>query len=247
MEYIWDKIPKQKNKKTIHYLKGDLAYLYGHGFVDSRRFSLEEWKNAFLKFSNPDGSYFLNKEQFLSLHVFRPVLEGDINFDPMNLRDGSWTDQELKDLFFHSIQVVSDIRENTFWCYINTYKEDGVIDNKGNLIVDDSFKEGLLYLINEFPSPRRKLQKEASRITNKRLKKISDQEKDRDKSDFVVGEKVSETTLSSLKNLQSLDHPKKDSIDEDIVDEAIVNEDEQSKEEIIDIKSLRKPGGKVFG
>ena len=64
MEFIWDKVPKNK-QGAIHYLPGDIPYLYRNGFVDSTRYTYDQWKKAFEDCKQDDDSYIVNKNKFL--------------------------------------------------------------------------------------------------------------------------------------------------------------------------------------
>lgn len=228
MEYIWDRIPKQKDGKTIRYLKADLDYLYYNGFVDSRRFDVKEWKKTFLPFYDGDGGFVLDREQFLSLRKFRYTGPSDEVFDAMKIKEGPWSDKGLEELYQRSIGVASDLSNETFWAFINSLKKSGRVDENGNLIMDHPIKLGLQELIEQFPSPRRRLEQEVERLKKEDQAKSEIHMKERDKSAFTVGKTAKESTLSQFKALESSSA------------EAPQQNPDEPKEEI-DLKSLRKP------
>src|SRR5690349_10807510 len=114
MEYIWDKVPKNK-QGFIHYLPGDIPYLYNNGFVDSQRYTYEQWKSAFVDCLQSDGSYLVSKDKFMSLRPFRYVGNVFTPFDPKRVREGEWNDGDLKKLFERSIKPSSSISEEIYW------------------------------------------------------------------------------------------------------------------------------------
>ncbi len=164
MEYIWDKMKKNKDG-TITFKDADVAYLYIHGFVDTKKHSLENWQQAFESFKDKDGDFSLSKERFLSLAPFRyngPV--GKI-FDASKIREGSWSDEELKLLFEKSISKVSRINEKIFWTYIKKHKKSGSKDKKGNFIMDRNAKSALREFVEQFPSAQRLLEKKILEVS----------------------------------------------------------------------------------
>ncbi len=236
MDYIWEKVPKTA-AGFIHYLSGDIPYLYQNGFVDTNRFSYKEWQQAFDDCKQADNSYLISKNKFLSLRRFRYEGPLFVPFDPYRVREGEWTDEDLKKLFERSIKPSSSITEDIFWNSVKALKDSGSLQN-GKLLVDDTVKKQLAYLIERFPSPRRRLEKEVHRIREEReveLRKVSE---NRDSSVFVAGKLASETKLQEFKKLETAS-PSGASSKSD--------KPFKSSSEGIDIKKLRKPGRKITG
>ena len=91
MEYIWEKIPKTK-EGLVHYLPGDIPYLYFNGFVDAVQFPYEEWESAFDDVKQSDGSYLVGRDKFMSLRRFRYVGPLYNPFDAHRVRDAEALD-----------------------------------------------------------------------------------------------------------------------------------------------------------
>lgn len=201
MEYIWEKVPKTK-EGLIHYLPGDIPYLYKNGFVDTTRFTYDEWKAAFEDCIQSDESYLVSKNKFLSLRFYR--YEGPVfkPFDPQRVREGEWTDADLQKLFDASIAPSSSITKEIFWNSVKALKSQGLTRNE-NLVINDKVKTQLAYLIERFPSPRRKLEQEVHRIREGRESKYREVAGNRDKSNFVAGKLASEVKSEELAKLQS--------------------------------------------
>lgn len=237
MEHIWEKIPKQKDGQTIRYIAADVEYLYYHGFVNSRLYSLKQWKSALGHFKEKDGSYVLNKEQFLALAPFRYTGPSHDVFDVNKLPEGPWSEEDLKALYAESVSIASDITEKMFWALINTFKENKEnLDDNGKLFLNETVKAGLFIAIEKFPSPRRRLEQEVNRLRDQRSKDLNANQVQRDKSGFNVGTTKKEDTLEALKKFEGKSTASK-----------AAEQTTTSSEEELDLKKLRKPSGKFYG
>lgn len=233
MEEIWEKLPKNKDGYTITYLKNDPVYLYHNGFVDTQAFTLEDWLAAFKPFDQ-DGKFVLDREQFLTLEKYRFKTGAQPSFDAMKLREGPWPDVELAYLWQTTLKHNTTVSFDVFERAVEALKKDGHVDKDGFLLVDESVKKQLKFFLDRFPSPRRKLEKEVDRIRKKRGDTMAANTKNREASNFVVGQTQLETQQDKLKSLES-------SADEGPGD---LHTDES---ESIDIKSFKKPKGKFRG
>lgn len=233
MEYIWERVPKTKDG-LIHYLPGDLPYLYRNGFVDTQRVSYKEWKAAFDDCLQSDGAYLVSKEKFFSLRAYR--YEGPVfkPFDPTKVREGEWVDTDLQKLFDLSIKPSSTIPEDVFWNSVKALKDQGFTQN-GNLLVNEAVKKQLAYLIERFPSPRRRLEKEVNRVREEREKEFRAVTDNRDSSAFVAGKFASEDKMEQFKNLEKKAAKAKPTLPQPKAAEGV------------DIKKLRKPTRKITG
>lgn len=228
MEYIWERIPKQKDGKTIRYLEGDLAYLYYHGFVDTNRYKLENWKNALLMFKQKDGSYVLTKDQFMILRKFRYVNVSYEPLDPYKLEEGPWPDKALKGLYVKTIARATTIPEKVFFEAVDILKKAGHTDKQGQLVIDINFKKLLNNLLIKYPSPRTILEEEVARLKKERTVRSEAHQKNPDGSNFTIGQTDKESKLDELNRLQASSQPKQASTPE------------TESKETLDVKSLRK-------
>lgn len=242
MEYIWERLPKNKDGYTITYQAGDLGYLYFHGFVDAQRYSFQDWQKAFDSFRQKDGSFKLNREQFLSLQQYR--FEGPIHelFEVERLREGPWPDSELEFLYEKSISISSTISKEIFLRSVAALKKQGHVDAKGQLIINAEVKKQFHYLLEKFESPRRRLEKEAKRLREEKDELKQASQKNRDASSFAIGKSQREFEAEKLKELETQEQkqlaaekPSK------------ARPPHQEKKQEIDIKNLKKPTGKFRG
>lgn len=232
MEFIWERLPKNKDGKTISYLPGDPVYLYHNGFVDAIKYSLDQWMAALAPFKNKDGSgYTLDRRSFMMLKVFRYHGPSHEVFEPAKLRGGPWPDDELEYLFQNSVKFSSTITKDIFWRSVEALKKKGFVDGSGQLNVNDTVRKQFEYLVEKFPSPQRRLEKEVRRLREERDAERSLHQKNRDASSFTIGTSQSEEDLEKFKELENKASPKP----------------VESESAGIDIKSLKKPTGKVKG
>ncbi|EKD42551.1 MAG: hypothetical protein ACD_73C00110G0003 [uncultured bacterium] len=231
MEYIWERVPKTK-EGLIHYLPGDIPYLYRNGFVDTRQYDYKIWKAAFEDCLQSDGSYLVSKEKFFSLRHFR--YEGPVfkPFDPNKVRIGEWVDADLQKLYDLSIKPSSGVTEDIFWNSVKALKDQGFVKN-GNLLVNETVKKQLSYLIERFPSPRRRLEKEVDRLRTERETEFRAVTENRNSSTFVAGKFASEDKIEKFKNLEKK--------------VAVTKTLPQPKGKEVDLKKLRKPTRKISG
>jgi len=238
MEYIWEKVSKQNNSKNICYTKADVYYLYCEGFVDTRQYSLKQWEKALKPFKKSDETYVFNKQQFLSIRKYRYNGPSHEVFDAQKVRDGAWTDDELDILYERSIRQASEMPKKAYKALLADLKKNGFSNEKNELVIDANIKIGLGNIIKAFPSPRTRLEYKVKQLRETGEDTWRKTEKKRGKSKFSVGSTAVETTLASLKKLQG-SSPKKE--------KKAKKATKKSKEKDVDIKTLRKPGGKVFG
>jgi len=235
MEYIWEKIPKTK-EGLVHYLPGDIPYLYFNGFVDAVQFPYEEWESAFDDVKQSDGSYLVGRDKFMSLRRFRYVGPLYNPFDAHRVREGEWTDEDLQKLYDRSIKPSSGITQEVYWNSIKALKGQGLTAKNGNLIVNKAVKTQLAYLIERFPSPRRRLEKEVHRIRQEREAEYRSAVEKRDASIFMAGKLASEDKQEKFQALQSsgkgTSPPAKKTL---------------SDKPAIDIRKLKKPPRKISG
>lgn len=236
MEYIWERLPKNKGGLTIRYLPGDLPYLYQNGFVDAIKFTFEQWQKALEPFKDKDASgYTLDKKQFFSLKAFRYHGPSHEVFDPAKLREGAWPDDELNYLYENSIKYSSTIPKDMYLRAVTALKSKGFMDGQGQLLINDTVRKQFEYLVEKFPSPQRRLEKEVRRLRDERDTERNLHQKNRDASLFTMGTSQTEDDLEKFKSLEtrSDSKPAKHSASED--------------DGGVDLKSLKKPTGKVKG
>lgn len=199
MEYIWSKLPKSRaasGDEYVDYTLTDLPYLYNNGFVDTQAYSLDDWLVAFIPFKQAGNTYRLNKEQFFGLRRYRYAGIIRAPFDPLRLREGEWTEQNLWKLYRLSIKPSSTLTDQQFKLMLESAKKKKLLVD-GKFKLDRSFKVKLQKLIDDNPSPLRRLELRVLETKRQEGERGSKKEK----SKYAVGKTKAETTSKAFSDL----------------------------------------------
>ncbi len=228
MEYIWERVPKNA-EGLIQYSQADVDYLYYHGFVDIKRFSLKKWQEAVLPYRTSQGGYLFNKKQFLAMRYYRPIENVTPAFDATTLDEGYYTLEQMEEIYVDFIAPSSILKQDVYMSFIRELMNRGWKDESNHFRLDLASQSGLNILIENFASPQRRLQKEVARIKNERQSKQGDP----NYTGFSVGKSTIESqhdSYNKLKGTKSVDVNA-------VLDEATA----------VSLKNLRKPSGKLRG
>lgn len=157
LKAIWEKVsvraPDGKNYLLFKNRK-DLEYLYCTGFVDVDRYPLDEWVETFSDSLMPNGAYMVTEEQWMDkvrFHYSGPVGRP---FDPMTLREGEWSEEEIRTLIREKILPSVYITADQFEKVIEDVKQGPYYVN-GKFLINQAVKADLLTTLNNYASPRR--------------------------------------------------------------------------------------------
>lgn len=156
MKYIWEQVsqPDAQGLRLIRYGgRNDLLYLYETGFVDTDKFKLEDWVDAFKDSLQKDGRYVLTETQWMAKKKFRYDGPIDVPFDPLALPEQLWEPVDFEKLLKEKILPAMSIPEKTFRESLQRVKDKMFVRGKVN--VDKQFKAVLKQLFDMSPSPRR--------------------------------------------------------------------------------------------
>lgn len=156
MEYLWDTLPKTEDGR-LNYGEGDIRQLYQLGFVDTEAFTLQEWVGAFEQVRQMDGTYLLNKDEFLALDKYRYKGEIRIPFDAMEINEGKYTDEGLEDLIHASIMPSCGMPMDEQLKFYEAFKKD-FRQADGLILMKKPAKQRIKELLDAFPSPLRNLE-----------------------------------------------------------------------------------------
>lgn len=154
LQSIWDKLskPGKEGKKWLAFKdRNDLVYLFSTGFVDESQYSLQDWVKAFEESRQPDGSYLISEGQWLEkvkYHYSGPI---GVPFDPMMLREGDWTDQQMELLIKEKILPAIYFTEAEFRKILEEVKP--TFYANGVYKISAPVKKDLKELIDMIPSP----------------------------------------------------------------------------------------------
>ncbi|HPQ80462.1 MAG TPA: hypothetical protein PLZ86_01925 [bacterium] len=157
MQYLWDTLDKTADGAHIRYTIIDVEQLWWMGFVDTQRVSLEEWTRIFDPYLQKDGSYLLNRDQFLSLEDYRYKGEIRIPFDARLINEGKYTDDGLEDLIEASIAPSCGLPPENLNSFFAELKEE-FRQSDGLILIEMPAKLRIKALIDEHPSPLRNLE-----------------------------------------------------------------------------------------
>ncbi len=232
MERIWAEIPKEYNLppsfsgEYIRYTHTDPKYLYLTGFVDTKRFKIEEWEAAFADCKQADATFLISKEKFISLGKYK--YSGPIKnpLDPMKIREGwydinAWHEFCVKSILPSTVATVEELVQSE-----KIYKEKGLITN-GKILVDKTFKLRLLNVLNNYPSPARHRELAVADIHQKRLAA----EAERSQSPIVK---------TTFQKGQRLGEKEKKNLSEALLKNSQINPKTTEKPSTLSVKDLKK-------
>ena len=97
IDYVWKNLDPAEEEGFRVASEASLEKIYQRGFIDARRFSVAQWKNACHKFSKVKGQYRFRREDLDSLKGFFFAALPKRPFDPKRLKDGvrplEWTNE----------------------------------------------------------------------------------------------------------------------------------------------------------
>lgn len=157
MEYLWATLEKTPDGKAIRYLPIDVEMLWKMGFVDTEKYSLDQWRLVFEPYKQADGSFRLEKEAFLALDRYRYKGEIHIPFDAMRINEGLYTEEGLSDLINTSIAPSCGLPPEKFKAFFDTLKET-FRTPEDYIRIDYDAKRQIRNLIEKSPSPLRNLE-----------------------------------------------------------------------------------------
>lgn len=157
MSYLWDTMEKTEDGNHIIYTEADVETLWQMGFVDTERFPLPAWRTAFDAYVQPDGSFLLSKDAFLSLDTYRYRGEIRVPLDAMMINEGKYTDEGLKELFSSSVAPSVDLPTDEVHRFFEQLTRD-FRDERGLIIIGPEAKRRIAMLLEDYPSPLRNLE-----------------------------------------------------------------------------------------
>jgi hypothetical protein len=157
MEHLWESMEKTKDGKHIAYTMLDIEQLWQMGFVDTKKFGMEEWKAVFEPYKQPDGTFLLNHEQFLVLDDYRYKGEIRVPFDAMRINEGKYTDEGLDQLINASITPSCSLESPKLREFFEALKKDFRQDD-GLILIKRPAKERIKAMLETHPSPLRNLE-----------------------------------------------------------------------------------------
>lgn len=157
MEYLWGQLEKTPDGVSIRYTLDDIDSLWWMGFVDTARYSLTMWREVFEPYRQPDGMFLLGHGDFLALDQYRYKGEIKIPLDAMEINEGKYTDEGLRELFDLSIIPSCSLSPKQMTDFINNLKK-RFREPDGLIRMGDEAKREIKTLLDSYPSPLRNLE-----------------------------------------------------------------------------------------
>lgn len=156
MEHLWETLDKTPDGK-IRYHQLDIEQLWTLGFVDAAQVNLAEWEALFEPFRQDDGTFLLGRDDFLALDRHRYKGEVRIPFDAMEINEGRYTDEGLRDLIEASIAPSCGLARDELDKFFGGLMKD-FLQPDGLILIRGPAKERIRDLLAEHPSPLRNLE-----------------------------------------------------------------------------------------
>jgi len=161
LKAMWDKVAKPSadgKRQIVIKNQKDLEYHYWTGFVDDEIFSLQDWVEAFKDSLLPNGMYLINEAQWLDKAKYH--YSGPIHppYDPMTIREGEWSEEELHELVWEKIKPNVYFSKEDFEKIIAESRKSIPKTSEGKFLISPELKKDWTEFINTYASPRRMLQ-----------------------------------------------------------------------------------------
>lgn len=208
MEDIWKRIPKETQLpqslkgEYILYIATDPKYLYMTGFVDTKRYTEEEWIQAFQDSLQNDGTYLISKEKFIRLGKYKYTGPIRKPLDAMKIREGWYDSTQWHEFLVKSVIPSTTIPPETLVQIEKEMKKTGRYVN-GRIQIDKSVKLNIKNLIENYPSPARRREVGVEEAYQKLLEKEAQRSKSpvQEKSKYQSGKKLGEEQKKNLTNV----------------------------------------------
>ncbi|QQR80567.1 MAG: hypothetical protein IPJ69_14980 [Deltaproteobacteria bacterium] len=199
----WNKVskPTKDGKRFITFKSvQDLMFLYATGFVDTQKYSFEQWLNAFTSSRQSNGSYLVSKEQWLEKKKYH--YSGPVNppFDPMTIEEKEYTEQEITKLLTQDLIPATSFDKSYVPQVINNLKAQGRLIN-GKFKIDQNVKKYLTEVIKQYPSPLRVLQVTVHKLLKAKKGDVASAKEELQKSSFFAGASAQQIASSRLSNM----------------------------------------------
>jgi len=173
MEYLWETLDKLEDEEgdRIVYMPEDIEQLWWMGFVDTDRYSMEEWKRVFEPYRQHEGFYLLKHDEFLALDRYRYTGDIHIPFDAMLINEGKYTDEGLDELISASIAPSCFLPRGNLNEFFDRLKKD-FRQADSLILIKKEAKERIRALLEQHPSPLRNLEILLDQMIESRGEKI---------------------------------------------------------------------------
>lgn len=157
METVWANLPKSPDDNHVTFTEDDIKELWWVGFVDTKKYSTEEWLAAFEPHKIAENKYVFTKTDLLEKDKYRYRGPIRIPFEPFRINEGKYTDEGLQELIDLSIAPNCSKSAKEMGEFFEDFKNR---HREGDELIrmDIQGKREISELVNRFPSPLRRLE-----------------------------------------------------------------------------------------
>lgn len=202
MEEIWNNLIKSPDENHATFSEVDITDLWESGFVDTEKYSLEDWVKIFEPHKNADGDYVLTKEELFEKEKYRYTGEIMIPFEPLLINEGKYTDEGLQELIDMSIYPSCSLGKKELQEFFETFKETYRGDDD-LITMNMEGKRQISELINESPSPTRRRELMFDALFRQHIEEIAKGNVDAFKATPEQAAQVQISTFSTLPSSRS--------------------------------------------
>ncbi len=155
---VWNRLPPGEDPKTRMVDETCVRLFYRQGIVDNRRVTWENWQRAFKGFRMVEGNYVLDGKNFQKIGIL--FYGGTIKkpFSPHRLSDGSRPMNWLQDLYQKVLRHETSLKLEE-WNQIIKEQFTETFVSRHKFQLNSQSKDLILKIIEERPSPLRRLEK----------------------------------------------------------------------------------------
>jgi len=157
LDYVWNRLESGEEKDVRGATDSLLENIYQSGFIDARRFTVAQWKNACYKFSKGKGVYRFKRSDLDSLQNYIFQAQVKRHFDPSRLKDGTRPLDWTTELYQKVLRFETNLNQES-WKKIVQSQILPKCKN-GEILIYNQYLKGLLEaVLKQHASPLRRLE-----------------------------------------------------------------------------------------
>lgn len=157
LEYVWNRLESGEEEGIRTATDAILENLYHQGFIDARRFTVAQWKNACFKFAKGKGAYRFKRSDLESLQNYLFPAQVKRPFDPNRLQDGTRPLDWTNELYQKVLRFETNLPQESWKKIV----QNQILPKcrKGDGILYNAYLKGLLEaVLKQHASPLRRLE-----------------------------------------------------------------------------------------
>lgn len=197
MELLWKQVINKPDENHAILTAADVEGMWEAGIVDTKQFSKEVWFDAFDSHKQPDGTYLLSKDEFLTKEPYRYKGEIMVPLDPAMINEGKYTDEGLNELFTLSIAPSCSFSPAELKKFLDDLKDE-FREADGLIKIGRSAKAKIKDLLYNTPSPMRRLELIFDYLIREGLKAVGEEDGVEITAQHLSPEQIAKVQASSF-------------------------------------------------